>query len=69
MIIEPSSLDLEISRILQKNQYNFENLEIAKELHDETLWQDAISTFDKFSKEETPVEKLNIIARTMRIIS
>ena len=30
---------------------------------------DAICTFDKFSKEETPVDKLQVISRTLRIIS
>lgn len=69
MIIEPSSLDLEIQRILQRKQYTFESLEIIKELHDEALWLDAICTFDKFSKEETPVDKLNVIARTLRILA
>ena len=44
-------------------------MEIAKELHDEALWLDAICTFDKFSKEETPVDKLNVIARTLRILA
>jgi hypothetical protein len=38
------------------------------ELHDDALWLDAICTFDKFSKEETPVEKLMVIARTIRIL-
>lgn len=69
MIIEPSLLDLEIQRNLLKKKYSFENLEIKEELQDESLWLDAICTFDKFSKEETPVDKLNVIARTLRILS
>jgi hypothetical protein len=44
-------------------------LGIREELHDDALWLDAICTFDKFSKEETPVEKLMVIARTIRILS
>lgn len=69
MIIEPSSLDLAIQRNLQKKQYSFENLDIPVELRDDALWLDAICTFDKFSKEETPVEKLMVIARTVRILN
>jgi hypothetical protein len=69
VIIEPSPLDLEIQRIIQRRQYNFETLGIKQELHDEALWLDAICTFDKFSKEETPVDKLQVISRTLRIVS
>jgi hypothetical protein len=32
------------------------------------LWLDAICTFDKFSKEETPVDKLMVISRTLNIL-
>ena len=52
-----------------RKQYTFESLGIRKELHDDALWLDAICTFDKFSKEETPVDKLQVISRTLRIIS
>ena len=69
VIIEPSQLDLEIQRIIVRKQYTFENLGIRRELHDDALWLDAICTFDKFSKEETPVDKLQVISRTLRIIS
>lgn len=69
MIIEPSIIDLEIQKNLLKKRYTFENLQIPVELHDQSLWVDAICTFDKFSKEETPVDKLSVIARTMRILS
>ena len=69
MIIEPSPLDLEIQRIIQRRDYTFETLEIKQDLKDEALWLDAICTFDKFSKEETPVDKLQVISRTLRIIS
>ena len=58
VIIEASPLDSEIQRIIQRRQYSFETLGIKQELHDEALWLDAICTFDKFSKEETPVDKL-----------
>lgn len=44
-------------------------MEIREELRDDSLWLDAICTFDKFSKEETPVDKLSVIARTIRILS
>lgn len=43
-------------------------MEIREELHDEALWLDAICTFDKFSKEETPVDKLMVISRTLNIL-
>jgi len=43
-------------------------LGIKEELHDEALWLDAICTFDKFSKEETPVDKLLVVSRTIRIL-
>jgi hypothetical protein len=33
------------------------------------LWLDAICTFDKLIKEETPVDKLMVIARTINIIN
>ena len=69
MILNPTDLDIEIQKTVQRKQYTLESLEISKELYDEALWQDAIGTFDKFCKEETPVEKLNVIARTLRILS
>lgn len=33
------------------------------------MWIDAIATFDKFCKEETPMEKLHVLLRTIRICS
>ena len=62
-------MDFAIQRNLQKKNYSFEKLNIPEELRDDALWQDAICTFDKFSKEETPVDKLMVIARTMRILN
>jgi hypothetical protein len=32
------------------------------------MWVDAITTFDKLVKEETPLDKLMVISRTINII-
>lgn len=67
--IEPSPVDQEIIKCIVEKQLNFQTLEFPDELQDETLWRDAICTFDKFSKEETPNDKLDIVMRTIRICS
>ncbi|CDW80527.1 UNKNOWN [Stylonychia lemnae] len=69
VLIEPSQVDIEIQRNLQKNHYTFQTLDFPEELQDESLWIDAISAFDKFSKEETPMEKLQVVLRTVQICS
>jgi hypothetical protein len=46
-----------------------ESLGFQQELQDDELWIDAISTFDKLTKEETPLDKLRVILRTVRICS
>jgi len=33
------------------------------------LWEDAINIFDQFIKEETPLDKLQVVLRTMKICS
>jgi hypothetical protein len=62
-------MDIEIQKMVQKKKYTLMSLQFPTELQDEELWIDAISTFDKLSKEETPMEKLNVILRTYTIIS
>lgn len=44
-------------------------MDFPEELHDDLLWADAIASFDKFGKEETPFEKLSVVLRTVRICS
>jgi len=33
------------------------------------LWEDAINIFDQFIKEETPLDKLQVVLRTMKVIT
>lgn len=46
-----------------------DELGFSDELKDPELWVEAISAFDMFCKEETPMEKLNVLLRTLRICS
>ena len=42
-------------------------LDFPLELQDEELWFTPIRTFDKFIKEETPMEKTSVLLRTIQI--
>ena len=46
-----------------------ESLDFPEELQDPDLWTDAISIFDKFALAETPLDKLSVLLRTIRVCS
>lgn len=62
-------MDIDIQKMLIRKKFTLQALKLPEELQDEELWIDAISSFDKLSKEETPMEKLNVIMRTQMICS
>lgn len=69
IIIDESPTDRELYQKLQVCDFTMEKLEFPEELQDEQLWIEPIQIFDKFQAVETPLEKLNILLRTLRLCS
>jgi len=70
-LCEPTPVDVEILRKLQRMSENGETdlvgMDIPDEMKDENLWTEAVSTFDTIVKEDTPYDKRQVIFRTMHI--
>ena len=54
-------------RMRERGETDLTNMDIPDEMKDENLWTEAVLTFDKIVREDTPSEKRMVIFRTLHI--